>query len=201
MLKPHKHHKKQEDKQKKTKLILAIIISLLMVLSVVTIVLDGGSFGAETTDYKGNTVSQSNLGYEIKTKEGQKIVFTNFPGIADSINTSFDKFYGAVITFNPNEDVNYMKFYETARFAIWRNLNLLNIPIGFAITENTTTNESAYATLPIMDCNYENLTIVYLTISNTTSVIQKNNCIIVSGRDGGDLLLAKDALVYKYIFG
>ena len=201
MLKPHKHHRKDEEKQKKLKLGLAIFIAALMVLSILEIVLNKSDMEGQTANYKGHTVSQSNLGYEIKTKDGQKIVFSNFPGIADSLNTSFEKFYGAVVTFNPNDDPNYMKFYETARFSIWRNLNLLKVPIGFAITENTTTNESVYATLPVMDCNYQNLIVVYLTISNTTSVKQENNCIIVSGRDGNDLLLAKDALVYKYIFG
>jgi len=192
------HTESEAHRKKRTRLFMALFISVIMVMSILAIYVEQMSGNSLGEVYKGLKVTQTTLGYNVKNQKGVELLFDNHPGYAESINASFSRFYSALITFNPNEDKNLLPYYERAKLNLQMNFEKLQILTGSAISEPVD-NSSPYHIYPVADCSYENMTVIYLTTSNTTSVTQENNCIIISGNNGQDLLLAKDALLYRYL--
>lgn len=188
----------EEERQKRTKLIMALVICFVMVFSILGIYVEFMN-PPNTVDYKDLKVSKTSLGYTIKNMKKQEMLFDNFPNYIETVNASFYRFSAAMITFNPNEDKNLLPYFERSLVNMQMNFVKINVPTGLAVSESPLDNTSAYAKYPVLDCNYENITMINLVIGNFTGVVQNNNCIIVSGTNGLELLLAKDALMYKFL--
>ncbi|MFH1589800.1 MAG: hypothetical protein ABIB43_04505 [archaeon] len=183
-------------KERRKKFWMGFVLVFLMFISMLGVLIGGG--GSETWEYNDYKFTLNENNVFITKINGEKMAFNFLPQTIESINItgkiapplSQPMIY---LTFDPDSDINNLLYIDTIRKDLQTSLNTIII--------NSKTKESELYLLPIIGC--ENATqfvpVIYLKVSNQTSVEVKDNCIILNGQTF-EFFKLRDLLVYT-IYG
>ena len=154
-----------------------------------------GSRGGERWEYNGyKFIREENI---FVTKiNNQKKGFNFLPQTLLTINTSpnlKNKILSPMmyLTFDPETDMQNLLYIDTVRNDLQTTLN--------SVIVSAVTKKSEIYFLPTISC--ENATlfvpVIYFNVSNQTSIVDKNNCIVLNGQTI-DFFKIRDLLVYTY---
>lgn len=187
----------EKRRQQRVKLILSIGIAVIMGTSIFGVVVSK-PVSPDAQFYDDIAISTSPLGLVYEAR-GKTMTFDNYPDFVEAVPINMSIFKTAIIVFDPNLPPEDLAHLERARISLHLGLNKEGVKTGNGISVAPQDNSSAYADFSIIPCNPQGvLTVLELAVGNETSVRQDGSCITVSGANGRDVLLAKDAVAYRF---
>lgn len=180
-------------KERRKKIMIGIVLVFFMGTSMLGVII--GSRGNETWKYNGFKFERYENAYVTKINK-EKMGFNFLPQTVENIPITGDinsKLLAPQIfmSFDPNASGNNLLFIDTVR----SNLQLtLNTYIIGGITK-----KSDFYVLPIITCDNATpqIPVFVFNISNETSIIENNNCVILNGREQ-EFFKLRDLMIYRY---
>jgi hypothetical protein len=182
-------------KEKRKRFWMGFILVFLMIFSGAGILI-GSQSSSSDWEYNGFKFKQLENYYTTEF-DGEETIFYFLPQTLLTINTSGNikekisepMFY---LSFDPESGVQNLLYIDLIRHDFEQNLN--------TIVESAITKESDTYALPIMTCDNASayVPVIYFNVANETSIVEENNCVILSGQ-GVQFLQLRDLLLYiKY---
>ena len=180
------------------KWLLGIAIVAIMVSSVFGIVLSGFGTQSNLLEYKGLIFIPNKYGTLTTTFNDNELIFVSSPFSVENINVS-DKIISKLknskvitITYNPNS--LYKKELAQTQFLMEQNL-----AAGFnTFTQRAVTNNTNLTSFLEASCQNATPTIpvIQLQVTGTSNYTLNNNCIIIDGYSGLDVLSRAERIIY-----
>ncbi|MFH1770892.1 MAG: hypothetical protein ABH828_05050 [archaeon] len=183
----------EAKKEKRKKFWIGAILVFLMGFSMLGVFTN--SSGNQKWEYNNFKFTQEQNFFVTKI-DRTKMGFNFLPQTLESINITGDLKNKIIspsmfITFDPDSDLQNLLYIDTIR-------NDLQATLNSAVV-NAKTKESDTYVLPIITC--ENATqfvpVIYLNVSNTTSVEETNGCVVLNGQTT-EFFKLRDLIVYTY---
>lgn len=180
-------------KEKRKKFWIGAILVFLMAFSMLGVFTNSG--GKQKWEYNGFKFTQEESFYVTKIN-GEKMGFNFLPQTLQSINITGDLKSKIIsptifITFDPDSSPQNLRYMDTIRNDLQATLD--------SVVVSAKTKESDNYVLPIITC--ENATqfvpVMYFNVSNTTSVVETNGCIVLNGQTV-EFFKLRDLVVYTY---
>jgi hypothetical protein len=180
-----------------TKNMVSLFFIMLMATSILAIWQGAGSDPNGLEPYNGYDIVIEGSSYSIESDIGEVRGYT-YPSYLETITledwqlASFQEAGIVVILFDPTDEaISYIDVLRSHLAS--RDLYGLGKQAGFAITQ-----ESDDYLYDVMDCTTAPAGTLYLrtTAAATTQIYLEDNCLVLEGASGQDLVYAKDRLVY-----
>ena len=194
--------KRGSKKDNKKQTVLSIILAVVLVSSILGIMVNRDS-NPDNFKYSFNnkSIDFGTIGNRYYLDFGEKRVF--FYNLPDQIRTniSFDaadrikNSQMVYVTFDPDDNQQNLIPIDLTRLEL--NEEFFNN--NKYLISGKTSNSSNYPNLPILDCANATayIPVIKFQNSNTTEIIEENNCIIMKGRNL-DFIKYRDLILYKY---
>ncbi|NQU98332.1 hypothetical protein HQ533_02605 [Candidatus Woesearchaeota archaeon] len=183
----------EAKKERRKKFWMGALLAFLMVFSMLGILV--GSRGGEKWEYNGFKFTRAENAFVTKIDD-KRIGFNYLPQSLLDINVSANikaKLSAPMIylTFNPDNDIQDLLYIDTIRNDLQRSLNTIVI--------DSITKESDTYFLPVISCDNatEYVPVIYFSVSNQTSIVDDNGCVVLSGK-GADFFRLRDLVLYYY---
>jgi len=183
----------EAKKERRKKFWMGALLVFIMTFSIMGILI--GSRSGERWEYNGYKFTRVENVF-VTEINNQKIGFDFLPQTVLTINISANlrnKVLSPMVylTFDSETDVQNLLYIDTVRNDLQTTLN--------SVIVSAVTKESEIYFLPTITC--ENATpfvpVIYFNVSNQTSIVDKNNCIVLNGQTI-DFFKMRDLLVYTY---
>ncbi len=188
-----KERKHRKEKRFKKEHVLSIIIALVMISSVFGVIFYGYSGSDRVEKYNDHKFSLTTRGIETKV-DGEKYYFYYFPQQVEDINISesalnaFNSKY-LYITYDPN--ASYVREMALMQFNLQDFFNRREVYAVAGITD-----EMQNVKIPVITC--ANATqfapVVELREGDNLSIVEKNNCVIITGDTSFNLERVEDRI-------